>query len=295
MDSDNMKKWAKWAMSSIGYLCVIIFFVIDKMIGAIYQVTFTEVLCLCGVIIVLVLFCWLFVSFTMHFLLFREEEGRKAGFSAAKKDKKDEDLVCCSKDGTVLCSLNVGVRKYGLDYQNDEPISKKDRLYPQKYLYDVEENGSQGEAWKNIWIFSEDLSSELDSSENGAEPVVQNNIRNNESKYTFFYFNNTTQAIDNREKIENSIQEKYRHLLSFVPIDVSNGYIGNHTLPLLCGSILFSKKEREGELIFSEGYLSIRMGVKNNPIYYKMPRCMLHQYSNYFKEILNNYNKGGKL
>lgn len=91
----------------------------------------------------------------------------------------------------------------------------------------------------------------------------------------------------------NSLPVQDRSLLSFVPIDVSNGYIGNHTLPLLCGSILFSKKKRSNNLVFAEGYLSIRKDLEDNPIYYKLPRCMLTKYVNYYKTIINK-NMGGQ-
>ena len=91
----------------------------------------------------------------------------------------------------------------------------------------------------------------------------------------------------------NSLSTVGKKHVSFIPIDVKSGYIGQRTLPLLCGSILFShEKGKDGLPDFTEGYLSIRKDNNDDtPIYYKMPRCMLHQYADFFKDIQKNNRK----
>lgn len=146
-----------------------------------------------------------------------------------------------------------------------------------------------GTKWKNVWIFSENLATEVDS--NGEiEPVPLLNI-NNGVKYTEFYLNNDneTNAIQNRiDNMLKSINYTATENLQFIPLNTEMGYIGRNTLPLLCGSILFSvNDEKNGEMpYFTEGYLSMRKSLDDKPIYYKMPRCMLSEYANYFKEIV---------
>lgn len=288
MSNDTPKKRV---VSIIGYVLAVFVFVIDKWTSTIFSFTLKEAFVICGITIVIGFLCWLLVFLLLKKVLINWEEGQKVGLSNVKA--KADTVVNCTRNESMLCSLCVGINEYGLDYQNDEPISEGDRLYKKDYVYEIEEKGRNNEKWIDIWIFSEDLLSEIDLKKNKAESVVIDNVINNKTTYTFFYLNskdNENVVQDNREILESSILEPNR---LFVPIDVDNGYIGNHTLPLLCGSILFSKKKRNNMPDFVEGYLSIRKDIKDNPIYYKMPKCMLREYANYFKEIYNNYkNKG---
>ena len=280
----------KQIIPAIGYvLAALSYFVLDKLTSVLIPVNIKQTIVICIIIIVMGLLCWFMVSMIMKIILESTRKSLELGLEMAKKE--NEGVVYCVKDKSVLCSLMVGINDY-----NYAPISKKDRLYTRTYVYGIEAKGRNNKPWSDIWIFSENLSSEINSENTGAESVVVNNIKENDTKYTFFYLiNNTdnkskTTIEDNIHKLEKDIPEKNRR---FVPIDVSYGYIGNHTLPLLCGSVLFGITRMDNTLDFTEGYLSIRKEEKDNPIYYKMPACMLREYSKYYKEIFNN-KKGGK-
>ncbi len=209
------------------------------------------------------------------------KEGINAGFSRIK-----EEVVYCTqkkdKGELSLCQLEIA-HNYGL-------YDSKNRLYGKQYIDEKEKIEENESAWKNIWIFSKDLATEV---ENGkAEHIVVENIENFSTKYTFFYLqphDGDTQKIKKRKKeIQGSVNDNSKSLISFVPIKNDNK-LGEIVLPLLCGSILFSlETENDSEPIslpkFSEGYLSIRKDNELKPIYYKMTNCMLTGYSKYFKE-----------
>ena len=166
------------------------------------------------------------------------------------------------------------------------------RLYTMQEVYDIEHNGRNGSGWSDIWIFSEDISTELGKN-NEAEPVVITNIAMKNTHYSMFYLDTEKQHSEieiRKRKLLRSINEKkYKQNLKFFPLSVEDGYIGKNTLPLLCGSILFSNtKDNENTPYFTEGYLSMRKNVTDAPIYYKMPRCMLRRYAEYFKNVIKN-------
>lgn len=290
MNIDDSIKIRK-IIPAIGYvLAALSYFVLDKLTSVLIPVTIQETIVICAIIIVIGLFCWFIVFIIMKKIPKYGNKSREIGLLMAKKEK--EGVVCCDTDKSVLCSLMVGINEY-----NYAPISEKDRLYTKTYVYGIEAKGRNNKPWSEIWIFSEDLSSEINSKNTGAESVVENNIKDNKSIYTFFYLINDTDSKskttieDNIHKLENSIPEENRR---FVPIDVSYGYIGNHTLPLLCGSVLFGITRRDNTLDFTEGYLSIRKDENDIPIYYKMPSCMLREYTRYYKEIINKKEGGNQ-
>jgi len=268
---------------------LLLYFVFDKIVSVAIPVNIKETIIFCTIIVVIGLFCWFIVIKLMKIITNAGDESCEAGLSKAIKEEKK--VVCCDNDNSVLCSLMVGVNMY------NTPITEKDRLYSKSYVYTIEGIG-RDKPWSDIWVFSADLSTEIDSKTNGAEKVVKKNIVKNRTRYTFFYLNsNDNEGIRtinyNMDRLNDSFSKRERKLLSFVPIDVSYGYIGNHTLPLLCGSILFGIKDKRTNIPdFTEGYLSIRKDENDIPIYYKMPSCMLREYTEYYKGIINSKNGG---
>ena len=279
----NNAKALLWLFS--GIIGQVIVFVLSNYASAKYSPRPSDAFIISGVILVMGFACWLIVRPIMRGVKKSEYNGRIAGLG------KVNNAVHCTKNDSILCPLNVGFRDYGLVLKINEKTSNKDRLFDKEYVYEIEKNGEQGLVWKDIWIFSENLSSEIDPSNNRAEPVLITNITSNHTKYTIFYLSIQSQLTEietRKQALRNSLSSRDRDRLSFVPIDVSNGYLGKNTLPLLCGSIMFSRdKDSKGLPVFTEGYLSFRKSIEDIPIYYKMPRCMLREYSLYFKNINN--------
>ena len=234
--------------------------------------------------------CWMLVSAIMSIISKKGNDKRKNGISKWM-EKTNLDDVRCEKNETILCPLRIGINKYGWTRKNYDSISEEKRLYEKGYVYD---NIEPKDKWKEIWIFSWDLSSEIDGKTGGAESVLISNTAK-KKKYTIFYLNiksKEKEIIRNHDDLVDSLSTVGKKHVSFIPIDVKSGNIGQQTLPLLCGSILFSSKNgNDGLPDFSEGYLSIRKDKDDTPIYYKMPRCMLQQYADFFKDIQKNNRK----
>ena len=293
MNSDNSKEGIKkrdeLIVFFVGLVGQIIVFVLSNYISSLYSTTLNQALIISIIIISIGFICWFVVRTIIHNLKKSEYKGLREGLLRVKEET--QKVICCPNNDSVLCLLNVGINDYDFVSKNDETISIEDRLYGKDHVYGIEKN----ESWDEIWIFSEDLSSEIDPFTKKAEPILVRNITVNRTKYTIFYSNIDSQRseIESRKKaLKDSLSANDKRLLSFVPIDVSRGYIGKNTLPLLCGSILFCPDKRRGQLpVFSEGYLSIRKKYNDIPIYYKMPKCMLREYSKYFKDIKNKLKK----
>ena len=276
-----------------GVVGTIIVFVFSNIVSSFSPISIMEVLLLSVSIIIIEFICWIIVCAIMNKRSYFENEAKKIGLS--KLESENDMFEQCTKSCSVMCPLSVGLKYYNLDLKIDETTSEKDHLFEKDFVYEVEEKGRNNKPWKVIWIFSDNLSSEIDSDK---KEVLVTNITNNETKYTIFHLNlndeNQLIKIDERkELLLNSLPDSFRRYLTFVTIDVSTGFLGNHTLPLLCGSILFCQNIKKGHLPdFSEGYLSIRNDDKDIPIYYKMPPCMLNEYTKYYKEIINNKKRG---
>ncbi len=223
-------------------------------------------------------------SLLLHYTLFvgllkAKINGIKLGLSkvkgvsyCAKKKEKEESMLC-----PLDVALNIKIN----DMHNN-------RLYREQYINEIEPDPS----WKYIWIFSKDLYSEIDHKTNQAESVVINNIKQNKTQYTMFYIYPT-----NDQDLDSDICKRAEILrkekITLISFNVQDELLGEITLPLLCGSILFSKEEDDKNILlphFSEGYLSIRYKKDDKPIYYKMPKCMLDGYYEYFKAIYTNTN-----
>ena len=288
----NYKAYIIFTTGVIGQIVV---FVIGNYAGAIYSTAPLEALVISAIITVMGFVGWGIIRFFLQRLLYAGENGHKEGLD--KLQKEASKSVCCQKNSSLLCPLNVGLSEYGLTLKISDATSKEDRLYEKENIYEIEKNGKQGSPWKNIWIFSENLSSEIDSSNNKAEPVLVTNITANRTKYTIFYLgieNQKSEIEIRKEALLKSLSPRDKKLLTFIPIDVKSGYLGKNTLPLLCGSILFSQNQNgDGTPIFAEGYLSIRKNNDDIPIYYSMPRCMLREYVQYYNIIKKNKQNGG--
>lgn len=177
----------KQAIALAGYIGTIILFVFSNLANAKFPITVNEALIIIGIVLAISLLCWLIVYLALKGFLDSGDKSRKEGLSELKKE--EEKVVGCSAGESVLCSLNFGINEYGLEYQNDEPISEKERLYKKDYVYGIEDKGRNNEPWRDIWVFSEDLTSEIDPKKNKAEDVVLDNIINKKTRYTFFYLN----------------------------------------------------------------------------------------------------------
>ena len=233
---------------------------------------------------------WFIVRFILQRSLFARLKGRKQGLLKAKNENGED--IYCKDTKSLFCPFYVGLAEYGLTLKINDSTSRDDRLYDKKYVYDKEEKGKAGSPWKDIWIFSETLDSEIDNKSKSAETVLVENIKNHGTHYTIFHLGieSYKNEIEERKLIlSRQLSEKGKKLtdfLKFISIDVENGYLGKNTLPLLCGSILFSQNPKTNEMPhFTEGYLSIRKNNEDDPIYYCMPRCMLEKYSEYFEKI----------
>lgn len=272
-----------------GIIFQAILFVVGNLLDAVYSIDSPVlVLFLSGIIIEFGLFSWFVVRVILNGILLSGISGSRTGLE--KKKIENEKVSVCSVNNSMLCPLNVGFNEYGFTLKINDSTSLKDRLFEKEYVYETEKNGNRGKAWKEIWIFSENLLSEIDVANNRAEPVLVTNITSNRTKYTIFYLSieDQTDEIETRKnQLRDSLSARdKKSLLSFVPIDVKRGYLGRNTLPLLCGSILFCQNHQNNKNpMFTEGYLSIRMNNEDTPIYYSMPRCMLKKYADYFQNI----------
>ncbi len=285
------KKYLAYIILILGIIGQIVVFIIGKYINAIYSIEPIEALIISGVIIVVGILCWYIIRKLLYSFMQAEINGRKNGLSQRKDDLGN--IIYCDNNDSLLCPLLVGLDEYGLTLKaNDATVSTDDRLYEKEYVYKVEKEWKKGKPWSNIWIFSQDLSSEIDPSTDGAESVLLANITLNKTRYTMFYLGleNQESNIENRkEKLRNALPSDYKSYLNFVCININSGCLGKNTLPLLCGSIMFSQEQGIDNMPnFTEGYLSIRKNSEDIPIYYSMPPCMLKKYSDYYKDIIKN-------
>lgn len=277
---------------ALGIIGQLIVFILSNFLSAKYSPSPFEAIFISLIVIVIALFCWLVVRCIFRMLNRSANEGRITTLSKNNNS-------CCTKNQSLVCPLNMGFENYVLVHKYHDATSKENRLFEKDFVYKREQNGAKGKPWNDIWIFSENLSSEIDQKTKAAELVLTNNIFLNRTRYVMFYLNNDSQKdeIESRKTVLlSSLKIKQnKQLLSFCPINTKSGYLGKNTLPLLCGSILFSQnKNNNGEPIFTEGYLSIRKNNEEEPIYYKLPRCMLREYTNYFREIYNNKNNNSQ-
>ena len=277
-------------------------FIISNYFNAIYSLSPKEALVISFIIMLMGIICWLIIRMKLKSLFVARIEGRKIGL-LSKNNKINSD-ICHNEESSLysilVCPLIMGFSKYSLPLKINKAISDKFRLFDKENVYELEKKGNidasnNNTSWQDIWIFSQDLSSEIDPSTNKAEPVLVANITNYKTKYTMFYLGLENQkSIIERRKIslrENLPNEEDKKLLSFIPIDVKSGFVGKNTLPLLCGAILFSQNRGNDEMpIFLDGYLSLRKDKMKDPIYYKMPKCMLKKYAEYFEQIYKRFN-----
>lgn len=273
-----------------GFFLQILIYFAGNYYGTYYSIGLTEVIVISLVIFAIGIACWLFARIIVKNLINSRIMGNKAGLMKLENEPNCDNFNCDQKE-TQLCPLIVGLNEYGVILRITECTSEQDRLYEKEAVYEIEKNGLDNKPWKNIWIFSDNLLSEVDPVINKAEPVLVANIYTSGTRYTIFHLAIKDQENEinaRKASIINSINGKRSNYVKFVPIDVNNGYLGKNTLPLLCGSILFSQDEigQDGKANFIKGYLSIRKNNNDTPIYYSMPRCMLREYSNYFADIL---------
>ena len=224
------------------------------------------------------IFCSLFVYFILNIL---------------KKDKNDcnlEENEYCKSELLSSCPFSMAIKRYNLQIPIDSKYTNKYRLFEKEEIYKKE----LMKDWKNIWIFSGKIENEIDENRD-MEDIVKTNISHCDTKYTIFYIDTDINRNNNEKLIEEfrkKMPSEKKDLLEFKPICVNNElsekkeHLGNRTVPLFCGGILFSSKfDKDNMPLFTEGYLSISNDNDDDPIYYNMPLCMLSGYSKYFKDI----------
>lgn len=255
--------------------------------SAIFSVAWYEALVIVSILIGMGVVCWCVTTLIMW--------GYQSAEKKALQETKNEGNVICNIENRICCAMET-LKGVTIDFKIDEQTKEHDRIYSAKELEEIELGINR--PWSNIWIFSENLSTEISKS-GQAESVVITNIYSHMTKYSMFYINdeNELNEIESRkQKLLASLRDaKDKKNLMFYPLDSKSGYIGYNTLPLLCGSILFSDKSDATDPslpFFESGYLSMRKDMSGDVIYYKMTKCMLRQYARYFKnQFLKKENK----
>lgn len=247
-----------------------------------------------SVIITIILFlfsaiCWITITLSVLALNKRKKLLNKKEKKTIAEDCAQNKFEICKYNYGVCC-LSQALNSHNIEFTFSKKEKEENRLYTAMEINEIEKYTNNH--WHDIWIFSENLSTEVDSIGN-IEAVPLLNI-NSGVNYVEFYLDNSneTETIQGRiNSMKKSIKDDAKEHLRFIALNTEKGYIGKNTLPLLCGSILFSSRvETNGEFpYFSEGYLSMRKTLEDKPIYYKMPSCMLKEYANYFKEIYKQH------
>ena len=272
------KKDKKDTSSNWKSLCFLILGVLGQII--IFITSLFETILICIALVLSGFVCW----FSIAFMLVLFESRFDKDYMDDLNSISDEFDYCIHNN--TICCLSRALNESGLNLTISPEEKEKNRLYTVSEINSTERY-SDTHKWSNIWVFSENLSTEIDE-EGTIEPIPQVNI-NKGVKYVEFYLNETSNRESIHKRVEgmtNSINKDKQDYLEFCPLNTGSGYIGKNTLPLLCGSVLLSTSttpETEG-VSFDQGYLSMRKTLKDKPIYYKMPKCMLEQYSKYFKE-----------
>lgn len=283
-----------WTVFILGICIQFIAFLAMNIISSVISPKLIEAVFLTIILFLFSVICWLSIALSVFALNKRKQklgENEKKNYAENYAQNKFE--ICKYNYGVCCLSQALGIPNIEFTFSKKE--REENRLYTAMEINEIEKYTNND--WNDIWIFSENLSTEIDSLGN-IEAVPLLNI-NNGVNYVQFYLDNTneTEAIQGRiNGMTRSIKDDAKEHLRFIPLNTEKGYIGKNTLPLLCGSILFSyRTETNGKLpYFSEGYLSMRKTLDDKPIYYKMPSCMLNEYANYFKEIYKQ-NLGGTI
>lgn len=275
-----------WFIFILGICCQIVAFLLMNILSSLITPNFIEVLLLNIILILFSAICWISITLLVFISNKKKhtlDKNEKKAFLETYAQNKFE--IC--KYNYNICCLSKASNTSNIEFTFSKKEREENRLYTAIEISEIEKYTNNN--WCDIWIFSENLATEVDSLGN-IEAVPLLNI-NSGVNYVEFYLNNNnneTETIQGRiNGMMKSIKNSAKKHLQFFPLNTEKGYIGRNTLPLLCGSILFSsRKETNGNLpYFSEGYLSMRKTLDDKPIYYKMPSCMLSEYSNYFKEI----------
>lgn len=269
----------------LGIVLQVIVFCFTNYFSSILSPKPTEVIVLSIVLIVFGLICWFSISLVVYMLKVSKEQLTDEEMFDIVKDYGQGKISICNYRPAICCLSRVfDTPGFGINISQEE--KEANRLYTPFEISEIEKS-TTNHSWQNIWIFSENLSTEIDINGN-IEAIPQINI-NNGVKYIEFYLDNKneTEILETRKQaMLNSINGSAKNNLKFFPLNTEKGYIGKNTLPLLCGSIMLSSYNEPNSDMpsFSEGYLSMRKSLEDDPIYYKMPRCMLNEYANYFKE-----------
>ena len=270
-----------WNIGALGFLLGIIVFIAGNLLSAIYSVNLIEAAIICVVIILICIVCWIATSVLIYMYLKTEEtelekivNKNKAYYKCDKRNS-----LCCYKQAFEVATIEIDV---------DKEAIKNERIILEKEMTEIEGDTAK---WKNIWIFSETLETEILNGH--AEVVLAKNCALG-IKYSIFYLeslNNINELNARKQIILDSLYSTAKKNLSFQAIKTDNKYVGRNTLPLVCGVILFSQGQKDindGTIWFQEGYLSMRKDSEHKPIYYKMTSCMLGAYSKAFKQIVKN-------
>lgn len=263
------------AVGIISIALGIIVFLLGNILGAIYSVTWIEATIIGLIIVGFGVISWVIVAVIVWYLV-------ENGCGILKNLNVEDERSICNITN-LLCCYYEALEKIDSDLVDIDPIiQEKERVHSAKEINTLESAGG----WKYIWIFSEDLATEVD---NGRAELVLINNCNNGTQYKMFYLDTEdkrSEINERKENILNSLSSRGKKNVIFCPIKNTGGYIGCNTLPLLCGSIMFSERfdEEMGEY-FKCGYLSLRKDLNHTPVYYKMPKCMLDKYTKYFKNI----------
>lgn len=288
-DENKVDRYKEIIVFGAGCLLQVIIFAIGNYAGAVFSAAPLEAITLSVIVIAIGGVCWIVVRlFICKFLLIEKHIKKEACESL--NNEVDETIEQCEITDDICC-LKSMLTSHKFYLSIDEDIKNKFKLYDSVFVGEVEGSG----IWKNIWVFSDDLSTELVSQER-AETVVLANIANSEeTKYCFFYIDGS-QASPKQQEVSGRRSSMLKSLtnpddkkrMEFCPLNVqTSGYIGHSTLPLLCGSVLFSSRAENGFPVFDDGYLPIRNNNDEQPLYYKLPRCMLFNYAQYFIEKYN--------
>lgn len=284
--NDSKKKTAVGSLTAIIGLCLsFIIYLVSNVIGSAVPSTPLWSFILSVILLIIAIICWIGVSFIIWLVrkhdFINYDENRKKKLLESEEIK---DLQPCEIYNGVCC-LDALLNVPGMKIEISEIDSKDHNLF---YPEDIRKIEAQ-DKWKYIWIFSEDLYTEVDHQTGGLESVVMENIKKIKGvEYAEFYCSMKLDHADTEsriEKIKKGLNKRQRKRLNFFPFQHDGNYIGKNTVPLLCGSILFSSyKDSDGIPSFEEGYLSMRFSRDYDPIYYKMPRCMRREYAKFFKE-----------
>jgi hypothetical protein len=285
VNKDNRKR--KLTISSLVLIISIIIFFASTIVNNIINITIIRSFILSATLFGIVFICWLCVTLIIWIV-------KKYNFiNIDENDKKTlllsvniNDLKPC-KECNNICCLDTLLKTPGIKkMQMSETDRVNNNLFYPDIIGDIEAIGK----WKDIWIFSGDLYTEIEQNKGieSLETVVVENIQKRDITYTEFYCDIETERPKieiRKKKMLNSLATTHdKKKLIFVPFQHDGKYIGKNSMPLLCGSILFSSDRKDdGTPHFIEGYLSMRLNREDSPIYYKMPRCMLREYCDFFK------------